>query len=239
MALTINIPYFNDGKYLLMWLDHMYELEEYTDVQFCVCDDASTKVSAESIIRSSGVPRNLKLYRVKDNLGFNAHGCRNLMMKETTTEWNLLIDVDNLFISSDRIKDLDSLVKNPDIFYILYPESGRSNNTFLITKQCFWRASGYDEETTGIHAGDTLFLNHGLRKYFKEEILEGYHVEVRYGRNVYYKKHFKDPYPDDDTLFHNIRVERWMTIRDMCIERYRNNIEYTKPIIRFNWERLI
>ena len=37
---------------------------------------------------------NLKGYRVKQDIGFNNHGCRNLAMLKSETHWNWLIDID-------------------------------------------------------------------------------------------------------------------------------------------------
>ena len=37
---------------------------------------------------------NIKAYEVTIDVGFNNHGCRNLLMLESETHWNMLMDID-------------------------------------------------------------------------------------------------------------------------------------------------
>ena len=37
---------------------------------------------------------NLRAYEATEDVGFNNHGCRNLMMMESETHWNMLMDID-------------------------------------------------------------------------------------------------------------------------------------------------
>ena len=39
---------------------------------------------------------NIKGYMATVDVGFNNHGCRNLMMMESETHWNMLMDIDVL-----------------------------------------------------------------------------------------------------------------------------------------------
>ena len=37
---------------------------------------------------------NIQAYSATKDVGFNNHGCRNLMMLESKTNWNMLMDID-------------------------------------------------------------------------------------------------------------------------------------------------
>ena len=130
-----------------------------------VVDDGSKITPAINIFNSMHFGK-IKLFRAVEDLGFNSHGCRNLAMQQSKTQWNILVDID---YQINSINKLLIGVLNKEVLYAFpvenfkteLPPTGyhrKSINDFVVTKDLFWRAGGYDTEFTGAHYGDRLFI---------------------------------------------------------------------------------
>lgn len=168
--LTYITTYYNERENL----NHLKELMASCDdarLKMIIVDDFSDE-SIEDEVRSWGDDR-VSLYRVTEDKGFNSHGARNLAMKNTTTEWNLLVDIDYKVVGIDNIiEQVASGELEPNAVHFLpvahtYKDetepSRASINDFLVTKHLFWKARGYDAEFIGFHFGDRVFIDRMLR----------------------------------------------------------------------------
>lgn len=147
---------------------------DYVDELIIVDDGSSDIYHIQNYVSSSD---RLKLYRVKKDYGFNSHGCRNLIMKETTNEFVILMDSDRMIV--DPKHTIESIKKrslrNNRLYRFVAHVSEIGNgihesvNDYLISKTHFFSAGGYDEEWIGYRDGDRHFFDQ--LKFFGDEIV--------------------------------------------------------------------
>lgn len=249
--ITCNVTYYNEPVWLRWWYKTFKRLHE-DGVPFILAigDDGSQKAPAEEFFNKHLPLPNMKLFKVVNDIGFNSHGTRNLLMKQTTTQWNMLSDIDRHYgysmfkyltdnVSTFKVQHhysfKEKIVASPD---------GYSVNEYLVRKNDFWKTGGYDEEFVNIHWGDRLFLD-TLRRVSKRVLLPE-HCFVKYvrkSREVIWDNVEKTIYPDDFTLIHP--NDRWpdQDFRFDLKRRIaaRNKIpeeRLAKKVINFEWEQV-
>ena len=249
--ITCNVTYYNEPIWLRWWYKTFKRLHE-DGVPFILAigDDGSQREPAEEFFNKHLPLPNMKLFRVTEDIGFNSHGTRNLLMKQTTTEWNMLSDIDRHY-GYDMFKYLtDNVATFKAQHYYSFKEKivaspdGYSVNEYLVRKNDFWKTGGYDEEFVNIHWGDRLFLD-TLRRVSKRVLLPE-HCFVKYvrkSREVIWDNVEKTIYPDDFTLIHP--NDRWpdQDFRFDLKKRIaaRNKIpeeRLAKKVINFEWEQV-
>ena len=170
--LTYITTYYNNPELLT----HLKEtLDECNNgrLRMIIVDDGSLADPAYRHVKAWNDPR-VTLYKVLEDKGFNSHGARNLAMQETTTEWNVLLDID---YQLKGVENLNELVDNGDLekdvphfFGVVHPFEGRTSphrisiNDFLVTKELYWKAGGYDSELFNLHVGDRKFISRMLKQ---------------------------------------------------------------------------
>ena len=88
--LSCNVTYYNEPHFLSWWYSTFKTFyEEGIDIELNIADDGSMRQSAESFFDKKPPMPNMRLFRVLEDIGFNSHGARNLLMKETRTQWNI------------------------------------------------------------------------------------------------------------------------------------------------------
>lgn len=155
MKLTLGTTYYENPEYLLKFV-HMHR--KFVD-ELIIVDDHSRKYPAKEILEQY---ENVKLFRVKNNYGFNSHGCRNLIVNKSSNDWILLIDVDREFHNNgEDLNKIYSRKLEKDVLYKFVVhvfnfgnKMHRSVNDFLVHKDLFNSVGGYDEELIGIRTGD-------------------------------------------------------------------------------------
>ena len=167
--LTVGFTYFQDRQQLEQQLDLWAQWPSYVDI-FLV-DDGSEKDQALEVIKETNweLPEygpTFQLWRCTRNLGFNSHGCRNLIAKYPLSDYIAFFDID-MQVSTETIGRLMVKKYSPRSFYQhdlwnkgiqeLRPYPGHLNS-FIIHKDLFWEAGGYDESFTGLHWGDREFI---------------------------------------------------------------------------------
>jgi len=180
--ITVNYNYYNNLD-LFKWTRDYYLALDTQGFHFTIIDDGSQQVP----LPDEEVPSDWSFYKVTEDVGWNCNGARNLLMKETQTEWNLNIDLDMVVApqSLEFLKnhDLDS-AKLYNFAFLphekIATEMGQINNygwlqdevdkqsayrctfnSYICTKELFWKkGKGYAELAHGSeYGGDYLFLD--------------------------------------------------------------------------------
>lgn len=171
---TFITTYYDNSFYLEKFIERHRTARDY---KIIIVDDCSQKYPAYDILKDANVT-NINLFRVLDRVGFNSHGCRNLAMQQTTTEWNLLCDIDydaiGVSIINEAIPDLDPTQPCflPVVTFETKKKDCQSINDFLVTKNTYWKAGGYDTEFTGMHFGDRIFISRMTRGACEQVLFE-------------------------------------------------------------------
>jgi len=160
---TIGYTYYNEPHLLE---EQMKLWERYPhQIQIILVDDGSELFPAYDIVKDINYP-NFQLWRVEKDLGFNSHGCRNLIAHVAESDNILFMDIDSQ-ISPENIAFLKKCAFSKEKLYKfnLYNSCTYRTedfpghpNIFLINKETFWEAGGYDESFTGWHKGDREFM---------------------------------------------------------------------------------
>ena len=165
---TVGFTYF-DEPHILKQQFEIWKMWP-KDVEIILVDDGSEHSPAKDVIEEAGFKMedwnaDFRLFRVTRNLGFNSHGCRNLIAKYAETDTIAFLDMDCRIHEGD-IALLKQMIFNPEKIYLhrLYMYQDQKLSTapghrycFIINKELYWAAGGYDESFTGYHYGDWEF----------------------------------------------------------------------------------
>lgn len=196
--------------------------------ELIVVDDGSSKPITDYLLPT----KKIKIFRVVKDYGFNSHGCRNLIVSKASNNWIILMDVDREFlrpeIAYQRIRSTKLI---PNVRYRFMAHNGNpfkdshfSVNDYLIHKNHFFSAGGYDEEMIGQRWGDREFFKQ-LENYGYEKVL--YDVDMVLTRRSSVLIGKSSPLDKPTSKKH--------------IELVRKRVkqpEPNKPILTFEWEEI-
>ena len=224
--ITLGTTFYNNPDDLTRFIDRNLP---YVD-ELIVVDDGST-IPITSYVKPT---KKLRLFRVPKDYGFNSHGCRNLIMSQTSNAWNILLDLDREFIYIDeafkcirnRFPKLDKQILYRFIAHADMEEAHVSVNDYMIHKDHFFDAGGYDEELIGERWGDREYFKQ-LRHYGGERVLHGVDILLTRKPSSYIGGVIKSPH-DKPTSRFNVDL----------ISRRIQKPDPTKPILTFEWEEI-
>lgn len=233
--ITIITTYYNNKSHLENFINRFIELrKEEPSFKLIVVDDGSMIYPAIDIFNQYGDLKNISLYRITKDLGFNSHGARNLGMSVSTTEWNLLTDSD-IDLPVYKLENFvyQKIDKN-DIYSF-------TTNSILIHKDTFFSCKGYDEELVNYHYGDSFFLNYLEVNYNFFKLKK----EIKKIRKAW-KVKMTDPNKQSITIYDTEkrtlfqpRLKEANKIIDRIVYRYKTYDFDDKKILNFEWEKLI
>jgi len=160
---TIGYTYYNEPHLLEKQIEYWNNFPH--QIQIILIDDGSKLYPAEEVLKDFTYP-NFQLWKVDEDLGFNSHGCRNLIANLAESDNILFMDMD-CFISPENVAFLKKVnfdSKKIYKFNLFNPSSKQwsdfpgHHNVFIVNRDVFWQAGGYDESFTGYHKGDREFL---------------------------------------------------------------------------------
>lgn len=230
--LTIITTYYNEPDLLSKFIEQYTRFKKtYNNLKLIVVDDGSLEHPALDSYDWTLV-KDVMLYRVDEDLGFNSHGARNLAMTETTTEWNMLVDVDNVI----NINTFDVLSKQEFDLYDVYE---LTINGFVISKTNFLSFKGYDEEFVNMHYGDRFVIS-----YLKEtsNYVKLAQIQTKTSRKARKVIHIEIPKTiyEKDRMYHPLKAARLLGgYKQIVRERYNKRNFSKKKILNFTWQRLI
>jgi hypothetical protein len=155
---------------LALW--RQYDPALLAQLDFLIIDDHS-----DEPLKVDKGPLNLRLIRVDDDIDWNMPGCRNLAATVAETPWMLYFDVDNVASEASIAKIVAALPKldKQRLHVFRRTQDGVDVephiNSFLISRQGFWRAGGYDEDFSGHYGFEDVLFRMMWRKHVGTEVL--------------------------------------------------------------------
>ena len=242
--ITITLPYYNQPemlkKQLEIWADYPADVAER--VKVIIVDDGSPDYPALDVLKFGALtlPFPISLYRIKENIPWNHGGARNLAMTEAQG-WCIVTDMDHAITEEDMRKLLSmDLQRNsyymfnrkkvmPD--YSIIP-LGRHVDSFLLTREAYWKVGGYNEEFSGYWNGVSRLFRHNLRRRFNWVKLD----------DVFLTYYDIDVIPDASVLTWSKKggqydIKSWPN----KYIQFKKSLKNYKPInpLRFTWEKVI
>lgn len=156
--------------------------EEYPDeVKLCLIDDGSPE-DAYSIVKecaSLSLFTRIELYRIGVDFAWNRGGARNLGALQAKTDWIVHVDIDHVLTpecaqqllkfnpdsrhwyrferfrrgAADETRNKDAIARSET-----YGKIKPHIDSYLCTKDIYWKTGGYNENFTGCLGGGTEFL---------------------------------------------------------------------------------
>lgn len=235
---TVITTYYNEDDQLPRFLNEFKLLQtKYPATNLIVVDDGSEMFPITMFEDELKSIPNIEVYIVSEDLGFNSHGTRNLAMTKTKTDWNLLMDVDIRLDVGNVDSMLEAAVDGKPCFVNL--EQDVSNHVF-IQKDIFFSCGGYDEEFTGIHYGDKVFL-HYLKNKFGCTYPKKSFRYVRPGRKIKHTDAFNKTTYDNELCILWAPKSKPLTaeLTKFVKDRYATEDFSQKKILTFDWYRYI
>jgi hypothetical protein len=178
-VITLIVPFYRNVRMLERQIE---EWKLYPNT-FCfvVVDDGSPE-PAKPVVEAhsnNGLRDRLSLYRIDVDIPWNRGGARNLGADAATTEWIVHMDIDHV-LPWQCAQSLATFTPNPGHWY-RFPRfrKGRADETrrkdaispeqkfgaihphvdsYLCTRDLYWRVGGYDEDYSGCLGGGSPFL---------------------------------------------------------------------------------
>jgi glycosyltransferase involved in cell wall biosynthesis len=197
MMLSLIMPfYLNGGMLELQFAEwQRWSAKAKAQIEVVIVDDGSPDPAID-VPRPEGLPE-LSIYRVTEDRPWHQHAARNLGAHVAKGPWLLLTDMDHVLTAAAA----DALLKrlgrlDPTTAYFLHriesttgdptlSEKGEAKphpNSFVMTRELYWRVGGYDEDYCGVYGTDGLFKSRlfqtAARGFLKSVPL------VRYWRDV-------------------------------------------------------
>lgn len=227
---TLVMAYYENGEMLDR---HFQEWATYPDFPFKVIlvDDGSGKDPAINHIKESEFP--LELYRINTDIPWNQNGARNLGMTRAEG-WCVLTDMDHL-LSKDQFEKLYTLKLSSDVHYV--PGRRRADgavykrhpNSYVLHKDLYWKAGGYDEAFSGYYGTDSTFRRQLAKVSDRVEFGEQFYLTL-YGREVI---------PDASTTNYGRKDSKYHVSRNPEIAQRKRKCPPPVPPLNFPWERIL
>jgi len=227
---TLVMAYYENGKMLDR---HLKEWQTYPDKSFkvIVVDDGSKNDPAINHIKPIKFP--IELYRIKVDIPWNQNGARNLGMTHSDG-WCVLTDMDHLLTKS-QFETLYSFNLQKGTHYVPGRQKAdgswykRHPNSYIIYRDLYWEAGGYDESFSGHYGTDSTFRRQLGKSSKRIELGEQFYLTV-YGREVI---------PDASTTNYGRKGSEYQVSRNPVLRERKRLGPPPIPPLNFPWERLV
>lgn len=244
--LSIVMPYYlNPGMLSLQfagwaaWPDTLKQ-----KVEIVLVDDGSPEGHAVDVPRPRGLPA-LSIYRVLEDRPWHQHAARNLGAHVAIGQWMLLTDMDHV-LTQDYAEALLKRIRlgklDPRAIYTLTRieadtgeltmQNGHPKphpNSFVVTRETFWRIGGYDEDYCGVYGTDGLFRARAFAN-----AIPGHMDKVRLTR------YWRDLVEDASTNTLPRKDGREIGAKQKIMEAKRaRGEESVIKVLQFPWERVL
>jgi glycosyltransferase involved in cell wall biosynthesis len=164
-ALTLITAYYENpvtlGWQVAGWSRYPAHLRELLTV--IVVDDGSPDHPAAEVLRPPPPGLRLRLFRIDVDVRWNQDAARNIAVHHATDDWILLIDIDHV-VTPELLDAVIHGMHDPGVIHRFnrrkYDRKGRTKhlhphpNSWLMTREMYWRVGGYDEALAGYYGTD-------------------------------------------------------------------------------------
>lgn len=222
------------------------EWKDYPEgIEIVVIDDGSPEPAAD-ILKSSN---RVKLYRVLQDIPWNRGGARNLGAHVAQTDWLLHVDIDHVLPApcawrmverhfpppashwyrfkrwrvgkADETRRKDAIADD-----VRFGEVRPHGDSYLCTRELYWRVGGYDEDYSGCLGGGSPFL-----RQMEREAPAGL-----FNGEVVLHVHTRDSVADASD--HSLSRDTSEYSRRRRNKERRGDTKARNPL-RFEWERVL
>lgn len=180
MILTIIMPFYDNAGMLRLqyegWRSWPEKLKRRTKI--ILVDDGSPEPAA-NVERLDDLPE-VEIYRVTEDRPWHQHAARNLGADRAGQGWMLLTDMDHVLTADaarSLFKAMDKGRLDASTIYMLdrvEADTGLPTlnnhglpkphpNSFVVTRETYWKIGGYDEDYCGVYGTDGLFKERAFR----------------------------------------------------------------------------
>lgn len=163
---TVIYPYYENPDFLTQqvrgWIDLAQGLR--TMLTFCIVDDGSRVNPANVVLLQMlddirGRFGGFRLFRIDVDVRWNWLAARNVGAHHARDQWILLTDMDHVIDESAFLDVTSGALEREKIYRFSRREWDGSKihphpNSWLMTKEMFWRVGGYDEALSGHYGTD-------------------------------------------------------------------------------------
>lgn len=227
---TLVMAYYENGGMLER---HFEEWSSYPDVTFkiIIVDDGSQNDPAIDHVRDCKFP--FELYRIKTDIPWNQNGARNLGMTHSEG-WCVVTDMDHLLTKS-QFEKLRKLRLDKATHYV--PGRRKANgerykrhpNSYVLHKDLYWKAGGYDESFSGYYGTDSTFRRQLAAVSQRVELGELFYLTL-YGRDII---------PDASTRNYGRKGSEYQIGKNPELNTRKKEGPPPIPPLNFPWERLL
>lgn len=178
---TLIFPYYCNPGMLQYQYDTIAKLPNYIqdELNLIVIDDGSPKGQAFLPKKDLGI--GVQVYRIDVDVRWNQDAARNIGMRHSETEWNLLTDIDHV-VPHKTWERIMNTKYDEGVAYkfgrVSAPDMGpykHHPNTWLMSKKLWAQIGGYDERFAGYYGTDGDFrdrvVEYGDQIMLKEVII--------------------------------------------------------------------
>lgn len=173
---TLIVPFYRN---IVMLQRQVEEWNRYPCEIKIICVDDCSPEPAKPIIEEVTNGTDIELYRISIDKPWNREGARNLGGHHAKTEWIVQVDIDHILPADAALKLLE-FEPDPNYWY-RFPRwrKGKADDTrkkdlipddceygeihphvdsYLVRRDIYWQAGGYDEDYAGCLGGGSAFL---------------------------------------------------------------------------------
>lgn len=174
--LSLIMPYYENPGMLALQMREWagWSRKAKAQIEIIIVDDGSPDPAASVPFPCvAGRLPELSIYRIAEDRPWHQHAARNLGAHVAQSPWLLLTDMDHVLTAHQADALLKRLGKlDPGTAYFLHRIEASTGlptmasdgltpkphpNSFVMTRDLYWEAGGYDEDFCGIYGTDGLF----------------------------------------------------------------------------------
>jgi hypothetical protein len=159
--LTMIYPYYENPVFLRKqmggWL--RYPMDLARNVTLIVVDDGSPTSPALDVFMDDATPFPKRVFRIHEDRPWNWIAARNIGAHEAADGWLLMTDMDHV-VPEQTLRSVLYGDHDPSVIYGFSRKEHTGQalvphpNSWLMTREMFWKVGGYDENFSGRYGSD-------------------------------------------------------------------------------------